>query len=157
MITRLPQCLFIFLISAVLFSCSSPSDPEQIASAFIDDAATAFEDRNARALRNLISSDYVDTQNRTGDRVASIGSVYIMRSKSIYLFTELESAVRSGDQVMATVLGAFAARPVESRSLLPQVNADLYWFEITLKEENGEWKLISSSWRQAMLDDVFTD
>ena len=157
MMSRFPHCLFLFLITAALITCSSPSDPEQVASAFIQDAVAAFEDRNSRALRTLISSAYFDSQNRTGDQVASIGSVYIMRSKSIHLFTELDSAVRSGDQVMATVLGAFAARPVDRRSLLPPVDADLYWFEITLKEENGEWKLVSSSWRQAMLEDIFND
>lgn len=158
MITRLPRMLlFLLLIAAFLSSCSSPSDPEQIASTFIEDASAAFKDRNGRALRKLISSDYIDSQNRTGDQVASIGSVYIMRSRSIYLFTELESAARSGDQVFATVLAAFAARPVSSRSLLPQVNADVYRFEIVLKEERGEWKLASSSWRQAMLEDVFND
>ena len=158
MITRFPRCLlFCLLTTAALVSCSSPSDPEQIASTFVKNAAAALEAGNARALRNLISLDYFDSQNRTADQIASIGSVYIRRSKSIHLFTELDSALWSGDQVEATVLGAFAARPVESRGLLPQVNADLYWFEITLKKESGEWKLVRSNWRQAMLEDVFAD
>jgi hypothetical protein len=156
-INRFSLKLVFILLTAVLFSCSTTSDPEQIASAFIEDAAAAFENRNARALRKLISSDYVDSQNRTAEQIASIGSLYIMRSRSIYLFTELDSAVQSGDRVLATVLGAFAARPVKNRGLLPQVNADLYWFEIALKEENGDWKIVSSSWRQAMLEDVFSD
>lgn len=152
--------LLYLLFAAVMMvpvSCSSPAEPEQIALEFIDEATTVFEKGSLRALRKLISRNYRDSQKRNHEQIAAIGSAYIMRSKSIFLFSELESARQLDSQVQATVLTAFAARPVDSRNLLPQIQADLYWFDIVLTKEGGEWKLLSSSWRQAMLEDIFND
>ena len=137
-------------------SCSSPTDPEQIAAAFIEDATKAFAERDPGALRTLISGEYLDSQQRDGEQIVSIARLYIMRSRSIYLFSDLEFAERSGDLIQATVLAAFAARPVTSRSMLPQLDTDIYWFEIALVEERGIWKLLRARWRPAMLDDIFT-
>lgn len=152
-------CFGLLLAAALVFSsgCSSETDPELISSIFLEKAEKAFEERSPRALRDLISKDYFDTQQRDGKEIGAIGTAYIMRSRAIHLFIDLESAAFSGDQVQATVLAAFAARPVSSRSLLPRINADLYWFEIMLTKESGDWKLLQSSWRQAMLEDVLND
>jgi len=153
-------CRGLLIVTAVLLfsGCSAESDPEIIASAFLETAEEAFEKRSPRALRNLISEQYFDTRNRDKNEVLAIGSAYIMGSRSIYLFTDLESALFHGDeQVQATVLAAFAARPVSERTLLSRINTDLYWFEIELTKESGDWKLTQSDWRQAMLDDVLSD
>jgi hypothetical protein len=152
-------CLGLSIIAAcaLLLGCNPESDPELISSIFLEKAEKAFADRSPRSLRELISKDYLDTQQRDAKEISAIGTGYIMRSRSIYLFTDLESAVFSGAQIHATVLAAFAARPVSNRSLLPRMDADLYWFEIVLTKESGDWKLLQSSWRQAMLEDVVSD
>ncbi len=153
------MCAGVFFAAMCLIQqgCSSESDPELIISDFLEKAEEAFEDRSPRALRELISNDYFDTHQRNAKEIGAVGSGYIMRSRSIHLFTDLESAFFSGDQIHSTVLAAFAARPVSSRSLLPQINADLYWFEIVLTKESGDWKLVQSSWRPAMLEDLTGD
>ena len=156
-IQRLRAVLVILAACILLSSCQSESDPERISSVFLEQAEKAFEDRNPRALRNLISLDYSDRQNRDSREIISIGTGYIMRSRSLHLFTELESARFIDDHVHATVFAAFGARPVSNRSLLPQINADLYWFEIVLAKHSGDWRLIRASWRPAMLDDLMRD
>ena len=139
----------------MMSSCSLPSTPEQHVSEFIESSEKAFEDRDIRSLRKLVSSRYKDEQNRTANDVLAIAAAYIGRSKSIYLFTDLESAVLEDDLIEARVLVAFGSRPAEDRATLLQLNADIYWFDIVLADENGSWKLIKGQWTQAMVDDFF--
>jgi hypothetical protein len=54
----------------------------------------------------------------------------------------------------ASVLVALSGKPIEDMSMLPSVHADVYLFELILIREKDDWKLLSSSWRQAMLDDL---
>ena len=106
------------------------------------------------ALRKLVSSEYQDELKRDANDIVSIAATYIMRSRSIYLFCDLESASRDDEKIQATVLAAFASRPVTDRNLLLSLNTDIYLFDILLTEEGGDWKLAAAEWRQAMVEDI---
>ena len=147
----------LFSLALLAVSCNSPTTPEEIASQFIKQSEEAFEERDILGLKKLISSDYRDPQKRTAGDVVSIAAAYIRSSKSIYLFTDLDSAVYAEDRIQARIIGAFAARPISDPSILGQVQADIYWFDIVLAEENGGWKLVEAQWQQAMVDDFFRE
>lgn len=144
-------------VSILLGSCAPSSAPEEIAEQFIDQAESAFENRSIKALRKLVSSEYQDERKRDANDIVSIAATYIMRSRSIYLFCDLESASRDEERIQATVLAAFASRPVTDRNLLLSLNTDIYFFDILLTEEGGDWKLAAAEWRQAMVEDVMGD
>lgn len=139
--------------SVLLTSCTTPTPPEEIAANFIKQSEEAFEDRNILLLRKLISSNYRDARNRNAGDVISIAAAYISRSKSIFLFSDLDSAVYDEKRIQARVLTAFGARPIIDRKALVQLNADIYWFDIVLADEDGNWKLVDARWQQAMIDD----
>jgi len=80
-----------------------------------------------------------------------------MRSKSIHVLLRLHSASQVEDGIQAKVLVALAARPIDDPALLPRLNADIYWFDIVLKKSDGDWKLLSAVWHQAMVDDFVTN
>lgn len=141
-----------FLLAA---SCNTPTTPEEIAADFINQSEAVFEDRSILSLSKLVSPDYRDAQNRSAGDVVSIAAAYIRGSKSIYLFSDLDSAVFDGDRILARVLIAFAAQPIMDRTALVKLNADIYWFDIVLAAESGDWKLAGALWQQAMLDDFF--
>ena len=141
-------------ITLLIASCDTHTIPEEIAADFIKQSQEAFEDRNILSLKKLVSPNYRDTRNRSAVDVISIAAAYIRGSKSIYLFSNLESAVfDDDDRIQARVLTAFAARPIMDRTVLLQLNADTYWFDIVLVEESGDWKLLDAGWKQAMIDD----
>ena len=73
----------------------------------------------------------------------------------MYLFSDLDSAYFEGDLIQARVLTAFAARPIMDKSVLGRMQADIYWFDITLVEESGGWKLVAALWQQAKVEDFF--
>ena len=138
-------------------SCNSPTTPEQITTQFIRESEEAFEERDIRGLKKLISLQYLDSQNRTAGDVMAIAAAYIRSSKSIYLFTDLDTAVNAGNRIQARILAAFGARPISDPSLLGQIQADIYWFDIVLAKEDDGWKLAAAQWQQAMVDDFFKD
>lgn len=143
-------------ILAAASSCTT-SPPEKITADFLKQAEEAFADRNILALKKLVSPDYSDAENRGAGDVVSIAAAYIRSSKSIYLFSDLESAAFKDDRLEARVLTAFAARPIMDPTALAQLKADIYWFDIVLVQEGGDWKLLEAQWRQAMVDDFFRE
>jgi hypothetical protein len=151
---------FAVLLLSLLFlvvSCNSQTTPEEITAQFIKESEKAFEDRDILRLRKLVSSQYRDSQDRTAGEVISIAAAYIRSSKSIYLFTDLDSAVYAEDRIQARIIAAFGARPISDPSILGQIQADIYWFDIVLAQENGGWKMVEAQWQQAMVDDFFRD
>ena len=143
-------------ILAAASSCT-PTPPEKITADFLKQAEEAFADRHILALKKLVSPDYNDAENRGAGDVLSIAAAYIRSSKSIYLFSDLESAAFRDDRLEARVLTAFAARPIMDPTALAQLKADIYWFDIVLVQEGGDWKLLEAQWRQAMVDDFFRE
>ena len=150
------SALLLLMTPFLAVSCRSPTTPEEIAGQFIEQSENAFEERDLFKLKKLISSNYGDSQNRSAGEVVTLAAAYIRSSKSIYLFTDLHTADFAGERIRARLLAAFAARPISEPALLARMQADIYWFDIELAEENGTWKLTDAQWRQAMLEDFST-
>ena len=148
--------LIYLLLSSFLFSCSSPSSPEQIADDFITACQTSVEKGSGRELRNRIAENYMDLKGRTKKDVGAIASGYLLRNKTIYCYSLIDSVIiNEDDSISAKVLTALAAQPITDVTLLPTMNSDIYWFDITIAQQDNEWKLIKASWQQAMLEDFF--
>ncbi len=159
MLSDHPQRFFGILLCtlSLLVSCNSPTTPVEVATQFIKESEEAFEERDILALKKLISPGYRDPLKRTAGDVISIAAAYIRSSKSIYLLTDLDSAVAEEERIRARVLAAFGARPISDPSILGQIQADIYWFVIVLAKEKDGWKLVEAEWQQAMVDDFFKD
>ena len=149
--------ILLCILSLLMMSCNSSTTPVEIATQFIKESEEAFEERDILGLKKLISPGYRDPLKRTAGDIISIAAAYIRSSKSIYLFTDLDSAVAEEERIRARVIAAFAARPISDPSILGQIQADIYWFDIVLAEENAGWKMVEADWQQAMVDDFFKD
>jgi len=159
-LSLLSRLCLVAIVSVAIFllqSCSENQTPENLALDFIERAETAVQERNIRDLRTLISTDYQDPEGRSSRDILAIASAYIIRSKSIHVLLRLHSASQVEDGIQAKVLVALAARPIDDPALLPRLNADIYWFDIVLEKRDGDWKLLSAVWHQAMVDDFMTN
>jgi hypothetical protein len=56
-------------------------------------------------------------------------------------------------RAQTVVLVAMAGQPIPGVQEIERLRADLHRFEITLANENKEWKAIRVEWRQAELGD----
>lgn len=149
---------FLLILISLLFftACSDESTPEDIVKSFIASAEDSVENSNSRKLRNLISDNYLDKNNRAKDDVSSTVSGYIFRNKNVHVLKNITSVQPiNNDSISATILVALAGTPIADVSNLPTMNADIYWFDITINKEKNDWKLTSATWRQAMVDDFF--
>ncbi len=147
------------LLAALLLpaACSEEQGPEAIARSFIAACEEAARERQVRDLRALIAEDYTDPAGRTARDVLAVAAGYLMRNRSVHIYTRLQTAAELDGRIEATVLAALAGRPISDVSVLPSINADLYRFELELVEEKGDWRLASATWRTALVDDFFSD
>jgi hypothetical protein len=151
-----PYFLIYFLLSSFLLACSSSTTPEQITDDFITACEAFVEKGIGRELRNLIAENYMDSRARTKKDIGAIASGYLLRNRAIYSYSLIDSVIiNEDDSISARVLTALAAQPITDVALLPTMNSDIYWFDITITQQNDEWKLIKASWQQAMLEDFF--
>jgi hypothetical protein len=153
-IVAIPHLCLLVLISALLLGGCGSSEPEQIVAEFVTQTEEAIEARKGRAVRALISESYLDEQNRTKADLAGVATGYLLSNRSIYVLSRISEVIPIDEKtIQATVLAAFTGSPVGDAAGLPDINADIYWFDITIVEEDGDWKLSRAGWRQAMVED----
>jgi hypothetical protein len=153
-----PIIFFIALsvFSFQLFSCSAENDPETILQDYILACKKVVKERRFRSIKDLISDSYQDSQSRRKNDLIAMARTYMLRNRSINIFSHPLTVTQSdsANQLSASVLVALSGIPIEDVAMLPTVHADIYLFELNLIREKDDWKLFSSSWRQAMLDDL---
>ena len=129
--------LFLSLLAALLASCSTDSSEYQVVENFITYCETAASDRKSRSLKQVISENYRDEQGRSKRDISAIISGYILRNKSIYTYSKIEtvSIDEKKDVINATILVALAGRPIKEASFIVDLNADIYRFDIVLSKD----------------------
>ncbi|MCB2214764.1 hypothetical protein [Desulfofustis glycolicus] len=153
------RLLLLLAVLALLLpaACSEEQGPEAIARSFVAASKEAVQERRLRDLRDLIAEEYADPAGRTAQDVLAVAAGYLMRNRSVHIYTRLQAATEQDGRIQATVLVALAGRPISDVSMLPSINADLYRFELELVEQEGDWQLASATWRTALVDDFFAD
>lgn len=154
------NALLLAMLSAALLNpaCGKKTNPEIIASDFIQQVELTIEKKSLVGLRDLVSKNYHDEFNRDHRDVLALASSYLIRSKSIHLFIDLQSAESISDTtIRCKLLVAFASAPIDNRNLLLDLNADFYWFDLDLVDEKDHWRVVNAAWQQAMIEDFFND
>jgi hypothetical protein len=154
------EWLFATLFALVfpLFAGCLPAreTPEMQVRALLKQAEVAAEARNLSVLRQLVSDHYTDSQGQDKRTIEATLRYYFLRNESIHLLTRVQAITfPEPSHARAVVLVAMAGEPIPGVQEIERLRADLYRFEITLANENKEWKAIRVEWRQAELGDFF--
>ena len=150
---------FSFIALALLFpllvSCSAERDtPEAQVRALLQQGKAAAEKRESAALRRMISEKYADNEGRDKKAVEAVLRYYFLRNESIHLLTRIRQiSFPRPDIAQVDVIVAMAGQPIADAGQLERLRADLHRFEITLADENKEWKVIRAEWRRAEFAD----
>ena len=155
--SRLLFALALLVALLLPAACSEQQGPEAIARSFVEACTEAARERQIRDLRALIAEAYNDPAGRTARDVLAVAAGYLMRNRSVHIYTRLQAATEQDGRIAATVLAALAGRPIGDVTMLPSINADMYRFDLELVEENGDWRLAGATWRTALVDDFFAD
>jgi len=146
------------LALALLLSlaCSSqPESPEDAVRATLAAIEAAAGQRDAGAIGEHLSETYRDTDGNDKKQVLGVATLHLMRNKTVYTLSRVVSLeLAEPGRAQVRVLAALAGQPIPDPSALPALRADLYQFDVALREEQpGVWRVSSADWRPASLAD----
>ena len=150
--------LSVMLVSllALAVACSEPvQEPEQQIRDLVGEIERASRDKDIQALKDMVSASYSDRVGRKQENLHSLIKLHYLRRRDVFLLTRIETLeLPAPGRAKFSLLAALAGTPLESEATLRDVRADLYRFELELRDEgSGRWRVVSADWRPARLDD----
>lgn len=142
------------LFAALLaVACSPAADtPEDRVRSVLAALEAAAQSRDAAAMKEHVSEAYADTYGNDKRAVGGIVGLHLLRNQSIHLLTRVRSiAIAEPGRADVTALVAMAGTPIPSPELLPALRADLYRFDLELREEAGSWRITRAQWHPASI------
>jgi hypothetical protein len=131
---------------AVLAACGDADSPEQQVRQVIDKMETAAEARDVSELVEHLSSEYRDVNGMSADEAGRYVRGYFVANQSIHLLTRVEQIeFPLPDEARARVLVGMVGRDADAASNW-DLAADLYEFKLSLRQEDGEWKVSFAQW-----------
>jgi hypothetical protein len=110
--------------------------------------------RDAAAMKEHVSEAYSDAQGNDKRAVVGLVALHFLQNQSVHLLTRVaEVSLATDGAAQATAFAALAGVPIESPEALVALRADLYRFDLTLREEGDAWRVVSAQWRPAALAD----
>ena len=152
--TWLIKALAVSVMVAGLAGCSEPPPAEEQIRQLNSAAETAAEAKDVSALKDMVAEDYRDPNGNDRTAVVRMVQFYMLRNKSIHLYTLTRSLeVLDDDNAVAEIFVAMAGEPIESADQLLRMRADLIRFDVRYARRDDEWKVIDVDWRRADVDD----
>lgn len=142
MLTRALHRTWMIFALATLAACGSGDSPEQQVRAVIDQMETAAENRDVGELTEHLSESYSDANGNGPAEVARYLRGYFIANQSIHLLTRVEQLdFPTDDEARARVLVGMVGREAAATREW-DLAADLHAFDISLRREDGAWKVI---------------
>jgi hypothetical protein len=149
------SAIILLLISLIISACSdAPLSPEEQLSNILKEAETYLEARDLTSAMGFVDPDYQDKTGRDFRALKAMLLGYLMRHKSIHIFSKVDTIdIHTANEAEAVVFAGLAATPQE-RDLTPaQWRGDLLRLELRFKRRDDDWLLHTAQWRRAMPED----
>jgi len=142
-------------LAFVVSSCSDDAmTREEEIRQYINQGVEAAEKRSSSNLADLIDDSYRDQKGLAKLQVKKMLSIYFFRHKNIHLFTKIrEIKFHSDDEATVTLHVAMAGSVISDASMLSNLTATIYKFELQLIKKD-EWLLHKAKWQRAGLHDM---
>ncbi len=141
---------------ALVVACAEPvPEPEQQIREFLTEIERASRAKDIGALKDVVSASYSDKVGRRQEDLHNLIVLHYFGRRDVFLLTRIETLeLTAPGEAALSLLVAMAGTPLESEQSLRDVRADLYRFELELRDEgSGEWRVLSADWRPARMDD----
>ncbi len=125
-------------------ACGPSGTPEDELRAFVDEAETLAEERDAGALRDLVADDYQDTSGRDASDVRNLLHAWLVAHPSVNLLTRIDSVELEGTELARVqVTIGMLGREAQGDSDW-DLAADVERLDIRLARDGGEWRVIGA-------------
>lgn len=145
-----------FYLSLLLLSgCGGEVlSPEDRIREMLSAGEEAVEGRSVSDVSRFLSEQYHDDTGRQRGQLQKLLAGYFLTHQSIHLLVQINRIEFTDESTAETTLFvALAGRPVNSVTQLISIRADLFRFDLNLREEQGEWQVLSGRWRRAKSQD----
>lgn len=140
------------LALAALACGPDPQTPEERVRAVFAAMETAAQERDVAALKEHVSEAYGDARGHDKREIGALAGMHLLRNESVHLLTRVRGVeIGPEGEARAIALVAMAGAPIPGPELLPTLRADLYRFDVELREEDGAWRITRAEWRPASL------
>jgi len=140
---------------ALALGCSRGSEtPEEQVRGVLAALEAAAEARDVGALEEHLSKSYRDAQGNDRSSALGIATAHFMRNSSVYVLSHVAALeIPEPGAARAEVVVALAGTPIREPGDLLGLRADLYRFDLRLRDEGGTWRVISAAWQPATPSD----
>ena len=143
-------------ICLLLSGCGGGNSPEDQIRQFVAAGEQAAESRNIGEIKDLISEQYADERGRTRGEIVAVAMRYFLANKKIYILTRIKEVnFLSEKKALLQLYVAMSGQDVQGPDSLINVQADLHRFELELKREGRQWRVVRADWNSAIRDDFF--
>lgn len=146
----MPSFRFAVLCTAVLVAggCGSPDSPEAQVRQIVDRMETAAEERDVGDLMGFVSGDFRDAYGQDSQEMSRYLRGYFIANQSIRLLTRINRIdFPLPDEARTQITVAMVGREADAATAW-NLAADLHEFDVTLRKEDGEWKVTYAKWRR---------
>ena len=144
------NAFIVLCIVVVCISCCHRESEQEKVKKVITGVQKAAEKKDIKKIMSCISRTYRDPQGHTYDDIQGLvfSYFYQYQNVSVYIpsldvFVE-DTLAKALFQAVLTGRGAN-----ESASAVLPGSFDMYFFEVSLKKESGDWKIVSAKWERA--------
>lgn len=152
-----PVSMRLLLVAALLVTvaCAKPANPEQGVREFLSRAEQAAENKDVRSLRGYVSQQYSDADGRDRRAIEAILRIQVLAHESIHLLTRIERIqFAAPGRADVDIYAAMAGRPIVDAAALAAIRANVYRIQLTLVDEDSEWRVLHAQWQLAQPSDL---
>jgi hypothetical protein len=144
----------VLCLLAFALGCSEAETPEQRVRAVLSALEESAQQRDAGAMKQHVSDAYSDENGNDKRAAIQLIAFHLLRNQSVHLLTRVQSLeIPAPAEAQASVLVAMAGTEIEGPEALLALRADLYRFDLSFREEDGDWRIRSAAWRPAAVED----
>jgi hypothetical protein len=134
----------VVMIYAGLAGCGeAATSPEDAVRDWVASGVALAEDKDRRALLDMISPAYTDARGNKRDDISNLFRVYFLRQHKVALLTRIEELQIYGDSAAQVTLAIGMAGTNDGTF---GFSADAYRFALELEHDGGDWQLIAARW-----------
>lgn len=148
-----PRRLWIVLGALVLTigACAKESEEDKVKKV-VTSVQQAAEEKKIKAIQEHLSRSYRDPKGYDYDGIKGLLAFYFFRHKTVSVYLSGLEATVNGPQATARFQAVLTAKGIdgESASIILPDALGAYNFDVSLRKEEGEWKIVSATWERAM-------
>ncbi len=141
---------------ALALGCGGPADPEARLRLQLEQIERAVEARELGDVKDAIAGDFRDDAGRDKRELTRYLAGILLRNQSIHVATRVQAlSIDPTGEGQVEMIAALASGPIASASDLAQLRGDVYRFEFSFVDAEGQWRLRHARWRPAVPADLF--